>query len=391
MAQNNSAPKINSFETITKTPASDENINSESEPGESLPVEQPTPGDFKTNKPNFPSFYFWKCYSNTTPRQGYGNYKFEVYLINKNGKITKENCPGQKYPSPEGGFFDKPDSNKKEWASFDGKWLILLKNSDDESFILRNNSTQEPTKILNPSGEGCSPFCFYPLCWSPKKDFFYFQSIQGDSTSRSLSLLQFDPNIRNFIEICGRGWHFNISPDGNWVVWSEGAADMVGGEIHLYDVQKNIDYAISSDAPYDIFYKWCYADTDEARKEIDSFIKKGKQLFLNHQFSDAIQEYKKAIEIDPANSLAYGYMGYSAFRMGNIQKAIHDLEESVEFDHSNKMSYFNLALAYWVNDQKDRAISALRPVYYMNIKMIHDDPQFKEIITSPEFIKAFGH
>lgn len=352
---------------------------------ESAPIIQPTLGDLKRDKPDFPSFYAKKDITNKNDHN--------IYLITKKETLTQQIPRGEISIDPNGWLFEERcgEGINKDCSSFDGKWTYSAESGLSGSFAVRNTSSKTETDIDNPS----DPFGLFPLVWNPSKDVLYFLSVLGDSTQHTLVLFQFDPESKIFIkfpEAMDFLKVFNLSPDGKWIVWTEKS-------IHVYNVEKNIDYPLTEVPDYFQFYNWCYADNEDTKTRIAKFINDGKQFYLKHQFADAIQEYQKAIDLDSSNSLAYGYMGYSAFRMGDFKDSIRDLEKSIELDKWNKMSYYNLALVYWDNHQKERSIACLGSIPYKNAKPsseyldkkpIQDDPQFKEMLDSPEFIKAFG-
>jgi tetratricopeptide (TPR) repeat protein len=123
--------------------------------------------------------------------------------------------------------------------------------------------------------------------------------------------------------------------------------------------------------------------------KINDHVLLGKKLFLNKKFDQAISEYQKAINENSNDFQAYELKGYTYYRAGNYLKAIDSLEKSVELNHAHLMGYYNLALAYWANGQRDKALEEIKRLLIFDKsykEKIKEDPQFKEFQSSKNFV-----
>ncbi len=68
-------------------------------------------------------------------------------------------------------------------------------------------------------------------------------------------------------------------------------------------------------------------------------------LFNNKHFTEAIDEYKKVIEINPNYANAHGLMGESYYKLGDFKSAVLNLETAVKLDPGVE-NYLQLGLAY---------------------------------------------
>lgn len=68
------------------------------------------------------------------------------------------------------------------------------------------------------------------------------------------------------------------------------------------------------------------------------------------QYRRALDDYDRAIELDPENADAYGWRGYTYAKLRNPEKAANDLDKAVSLDHSKPVFLLRCATIY--NDLK---------------------------------------
>ncbi|MUG91535.1 tetratricopeptide repeat protein [Scytonema sp. UIC 10036] len=67
----------------------------------------------------------------------------------------------------------------------------------------------------------------------------------------------------------------------------------------------------------------------------------------------AIQDFSKAIALDPNNSIAYYNRGNARYKMGDKQGAIADYNEAIRFNPNNTSAYYNRGVArYYLGDKQ---------------------------------------
>jgi len=115
-----------------------------------------------------------------------------------------------------------------------------------------------------------------------------------------------------------------------------------------------------------------YAEKDELlkqkiEKEKDKFrntgynkariyFNKGFEYGQKDRYQEAIEEYKKAILMDPNHSSARFNLGLAYYKIGKYKKAIPEYEKLIEHEPLNSDAYFNLALVYYTMNRYDEAI-----------------------------------
>ncbi|MDC3169025.1 tetratricopeptide repeat protein [Prochlorococcus sp. AH-716-E17] len=73
--------------------------------------------------------------------------------------------------------------------------------------------------------------------------------------------------------------------------------------------------------------------------------KEGLKEWNNKNFSAAIKNYNKAIEIEPNNSRLYGKRGNCFYQLGDFYKAISDYNKSLKLNSNDKEIFLFRGLA----------------------------------------------
>lgn len=60
--------------------------------------------------------------------------------------------------------------------------------------------------------------------------------------------------------------------------------------------------------------------------------KTGQDLYFKHDYKSAIKEFEEAIAIDPENADAYYYLGYSYYKLKDMEKAMAVFDEAYKVD-----------------------------------------------------------
>jgi len=70
------------------------------------------------------------------------------------------------------------------------------------------------------------------------------------------------------------------------------------------------------------------------------------KLTMDHKIHDAINTYKKSIEVNPHNPAAYNNLGYLYFDMGMLDEALKEQLEAIRVDPNWSEAHYGLALIY---------------------------------------------
>ncbi len=93
-------------------------------------------------------------------------------------------------------------------------------------------------------------------------------------------------------------------------------------------------------------------------------IKRGEQFTQVGDYSEALKEYQKALEVTRNSSLAHYRIGELFFLQGNWQPAANEFREALNGDQVPKWtevwSHLNLGKIFDISDQRDRAVNEYR-------------------------------
>ena len=82
-------------------------------------------------------------------------------------------------------------------------------------------------------------------------------------------------------------------------------------------------------------------DKDEAV----AHYQRGQAFYEKKQFSEAINEFTRAIEFSPDNPVGYSARGAVYRQKGDIEAAISDLEKAFHIDQSDAFTFNQLQMA----------------------------------------------
>ena len=80
-------------------------------------------------------------------------------------------------------------------------------------------------------------------------------------------------------------------------------------------------------------------------EEAQLHLERGNELADQEQWQAAIDEYEKAIELDP-NAAAYYNRGITYAELGRLELALADYDKAIELDPKDATSYINRGLGY---------------------------------------------
>ena len=77
-------------------------------------------------------------------------------------------------------------------------------------------------------------------------------------------------------------------------------------------------------------------------------------------YPGAIEDYSKAIELDPTNALAYNNRGLIKKTLENYEGAIEDYTKAIKLNESYAVAYFNRGNAKVLKDRSELACDDLK-------------------------------
>ena len=100
-------------------------------------------------------------------------------------------------------------------------------------------------------------------------------------------------------------------------------------------------------------------------KKEENFYKSGNKKFDENDYQGAIDDFSKAIELDPQNvELEYTYRARAKFSLGDYQGAIDDYTKAIELDSENgELEYASRGRAkYFLKDFQEAKV--FRPAFF---------------------------
>ncbi len=85
-------------------------------------------------------------------------------------------------------------------------------------------------------------------------------------------------------------------------------------------------------------------------------------LYYNktNRIKDAIENFKKAIDLNSHFHYSYNQLGYIYKKIGQVDSGIYYLKKGIEIPHADGMVYFNLADCYLIKNDLDNAIESFK-------------------------------
>jgi tetratricopeptide (TPR) repeat protein len=98
----------------------------------------------------------------------------------------------------------------------------------------------------------------------------------------------------------------------------------------------------------------------------DACTRQGRSLVNSKQYPQAIDQFNKAIQIDPKYAPAYHGRGVAFLDHGETDRAIADFGEAIRLDASDARSRYHRAVAYARKKQLDQALADLTEAIRLN-------------------------
>ncbi|MFQ5480587.1 MAG: tetratricopeptide repeat protein [Thermodesulfobacteriota bacterium] len=108
----------------------------------------------------------------------------------------------------------------------------------------------------------------------------------------------------------------------------------------------------------------------------DAYINRGIIYGKRSLFNLAIKEFSRAASLDPSNAKAYLNRGAAYMGTGDYGSAAADLKRAVELDPLNKEAQYNLALAYQNTGEKTKAAISMKKAAELGL------PEAREFIRN---------
>jgi tetratricopeptide (TPR) repeat protein len=91
------------------------------------------------------------------------------------------------------------------------------------------------------------------------------------------------------------------------------------------------------------FFDIAFSATD---LKASGWIEKGVELVVKGKYNEAIEAFDKAIQLDPADAVAYNNRGAAYGQMGNHTQQIEDCNKALQLNPKDAVAYNNRGVAY---------------------------------------------
>ena len=100
-------------------------------------------------------------------------------------------------------------------------------------------------------------------------------------------------------------------------------------------------------------------------------LNKGVSFIKSKELKKAIDEFKKAIELNPSDGASYYNLGICYIRLGRFQEAVKPLELYVTFHPDKAFAYYNLGYVYTKIGDKDKSLAAYNNALQLNPDLVN--------------------
>lgn len=108
----------------------------------------------------------------------------------------------------------------------------------------------------------------------------------------------------------------------------------------------------------------------EERQQVQ-YVAEGLDAVRQEDYSQAIETYQRALELDADNPAALNNAGYAYYKNGQYEEAVGMLQRATRLDPRFAEAFYYLGFAYWKLEQPDAAIEAIETAFEL-------DPGYEE-------------
>ena len=121
------------------------------------------------------------------------------------------------------------------------------------------------------------------------------------------------------------------------------------------------------------------------KQDAEAYIKSAAAYYKNDQYDKAIEDYSKAIAINPNIPEAYNNRGVAYHTSAKLDKAIEDYNKAIALNPNFATAYYNIAGSYSLLGKESVACDSLNKAIekgYKNLKDIEANTDFDKIRNS---------
>jgi tetratricopeptide (TPR) repeat protein len=126
--------------------------------------------------------------------------------------------------------------------------------------------------------------------------------------------------------------------------------------------------------------------------QFKSLLALGKKSISLKNYSSAIKAYQDAIKLNGNNDKVFVYLGYAYYRNSQPVQAIENFKKALDLNPQSSLAHYNLALTYWVQDRPKNGFLAENELVQalgidpLLIGTVEGDPKFRDILKYQELM-----
>lgn len=122
----------------------------------------------------------------------------------------------------------------------------------------------------------------------------------------------------------------------------------------------------------------------------EGYVERGNLYIDLYELEKAVEDCKKAIELDPEAYYAYNNLGCALLKLRRVEEAVQPLKQAIDIDPAkDHLPYMNLAECYILQEKYDDAIKAYKEVLKIRPQAFSINEEIAKIyVKKKEFAKA---
>jgi tetratricopeptide (TPR) repeat protein len=127
------------------------------------------------------------------------------------------------------------------------------------------------------------------------------------------------------------------------------------------------------------------ANRSKTAKNVENFFISGNAFYDQGKYQEAIEDFNKALELDPKFAKAYNNRGNAFHVQGKYQEAIEDYNKALELDTKFAKAYYNRGAAFYDQGKYQEAIEDCNKALELDTKNAATYNNLKILLSNSVF------
>jgi tetratricopeptide (TPR) repeat protein len=123
-------------------------------------------------------------------------------------------------------------------------------------------------------------------------------------------------------------------------------------------------------------------------KPLTAELQRAEEFYFGGRYTEAEAAYQKHVDSNPGNAFAWNRLGSSQIFLKKYPDAIRNLEESIDLSGGIPADFYNLACAYALSGEPDKALNNVELAIAKGLKnrsQYESDPDLASLRELPRF------